>query len=1037
MQSSAHEPQVNDAVFALNAVPTRLPVESSDVVTAVAATGGLLWVGTESGRLLRHDPSTSTTDEVRGRLGVGRLDNAVWRIIADPLSRSALVILQNADGYHAHGTGLVRPRWLAKLRGLRVVSATWVRVPSSNGPQPVALVGTALGAVFSLAVDSRHERDDVLAKLWNAPTSTPIDGLRVEHVAGKFVATVATSSALYIFSDALALSDLFADDRLTIVSKPDHIAPVPTPSDDADTPPADLQFMTGAAAAASRRFVWAAAAGVTHAQLEVRRRRAAPAGAPADARSAVVASVVHRELITWPVLRETAGAPMPLACNLSAFHVLLLYPTSVYAFNQISGRLTQRVTLWSASGPSSTTSTPMARSDWQRGGTMATGTTTAQALGSGTRAWGPGSLIGSAMDSQGGRDINDGKRFLSSPAAGFARDVLDDVLWVYTADGELGRLTVSDEEQTEAWKAAKAMGRFDLAMALAPLVSSGLPDESSIIRSREAVLEAQADHAAAKGDWDVAAQLYSKTDRPIETVLLSIVEACLLPGTDGPKPVGETGSALLQIGIGPRLMTIRHMITYLVRKLDHTDASKPMQRTMLATILVQLYSARLSSEPDEKEREAVRTDFGHFLADHHGDLDTGTALGVLLRNGCFEEAWDLAVLSGDVLSACELSSRRGDVDESLALLKKTTVVKDSDLLSRLVGALSNTVVPQAPKRTTAAVARALRNDGQFDDHMTVVHGLARVAREVGDAERSAEAYQAALTYLFDLLYGWKEKEGEGEAGSLSREWQKLVTSLFVLHAEFGTESEAQRSYDHVVAPYVTKRPMRQALVNALGAILRSCATAGFHRLSVFLYQALGLHDRAIHLAIGLDLELAEARVAQLGESVSDSERRTLWAAVARASGDAVGVVERSRGVLHIEDVLHDMGEFESATERVKAAVASSLEEHKRLANQAKSEAGTALEVTAALREDLDRASAWQIGNGSSRQQGSRAFSCGHRTKTKSSGLGGPRECALCGEKAIMSIDAGFERGHTLPVVRMDASLRTTLVQDLRHLEAQA
>eukprot|EP00178_Gracilaria_changii_P025839 TRINITY_DN793_c1_g3_i1.p1 TRINITY_DN793_c1_g3~~TRINITY_DN793_c1_g3_i1.p1 ORF type:complete len:998 (+),score=142.32 TRINITY_DN793_c1_g3_i1:347-3340(+) len=991
------------AVFRLEPSSTRLQLSPNDVVTSVAASGGLLWVGTQSGRLLRHRSHNDHTDELRGRLGVGRLDNPVERIYADLHSHAALILLKNAYGYYAQPSGPLRPRWLAKLRGLRCVSAAWVRVydKAKEQTRSVALLGTAYGALFALTIDEKYERDDSLAKLWAAPNGDRIDGIRVEKVASKYVGTVATTSALYLFSDADALSNLFTEQRMTTLTRPDI---PPSATSDQLVLPSELQFMTGSSGLASRRFVWAGSKGVTHAQLVVRRRptQRVPSDDSESApmsKSTVIASIVDTETISWTTLKGVSGSSVPLACNLSSFHVLVLYPSAMYAFNHISGNLTQKVLLWSpdsyAKGDGEISDRPF----------------------SSPRT--PSRSTSHADIGRNTREDSMPNKFLSSPAAGFARDVLMDALWVYTADGEFTRLVASSEEYTEAWKAAKTMGKFELAMALAPHVSTGMADDSATIQTQEAVREAQADHEVEQGHWDIAAQLLARTKRPIESVVLSIAEANST--TSRTKPSSKGDFSLDSLGIGQRREMTKHIITYLVRRLDRLDMSRPTQRTIIATLLVQLYSLQLSSETNKQYREEVGEDFGHFLADRHQDLDIGTALDVLHRSGCHDEACKLAVLSGDVVLASNLLSRRGQVDQALALLKNHNVVSDNDTLSQLIVSMSNFLIPLAPQKVTAAISRAMKKDSHNTDHITVVQALARVAREANDVDKSREAYLAAVAFLYELLHDWKDintKRSEFGSHDTSKQgWHGLTTFMFQLHAEFGKESEAQRSFDHLVAPRLSKK-FNTEVSSTLGAILRSAQNAGFRRLSVYLYQALGMHEAAIQQAVEIDMELAEAKVAQLSAAeVPEKLRKSLWCLVASKSDDPVGVVERSKDLLHIEDVLTSMAPFESATERVKISVADSLEEHKRLANAAKSDATSALEVIQSLREDLKRVQLWQQSKQMKRhRQRHRTYCCGHKTMTGArTGSGAAEECALCGTQAIESIDNAFDSGLSLPI----------------------
>lgn len=882
------------------------------------------------------------------------------------------------------------------------MSATWLRLAHGSAEQSVILLGTAFGALFSFSIGGKREKDDALTSLWNTPGGERIDGIRVEQVAGKFVATIATVSTLYLFSDAISLKELFVQERITPIARgsTSSLSSVSSSALDDNNSLSGFYFMTGNSGVALRRFIWAGTAGVSHGQLTVRRRRQERSNnTPKATRSTVAVDVVDLETMSWGLLKEKTGSANPLACNLSTFHLLVLYSDSIYAFNQISGHLTQKMMLCASDDKSNVRT----RSDRSLHEPRAS----------------RGAFFGTDLSS----DVTENqKRVMSSPAIGLARDVIADHLWIYTAEGQFARLVATNEEQTEAWKAAKAMGRFDLAMALAPLVSSGMPDDPTMFQTREAVLEAQADHAASKGNWDMAAQLYAKTNRSIESVVLSIVDSCWSTHKTFMTsiPRGEL-LELRDLGISPRLKAVKYIITYLVRKLDRIDPTRPMQRSIVATILVQLYSSQLAADTETTEREEVRKDFGNFLADHHQDIDLRTALGILSKNGCHEEAWNLAVLSGNVLAASEISSQRGQVDQSLSLLKNSNVLGNSDMLSQLVNSFSNILAPQAPKQVGSAVFRSLKNDGNYSDHLTIVQGLARVARETKNAEQSREAYEAASVYLLDLLSEWKDRKiGNGYHTSSKDnpddEWYNMVTFLFVLHAEFGDEADAKRSYDKLIAPFVSDN-MQQNDIDTLGVILRCSTVANYRTLCVHIYQALGLHEAAIKLAVGINLALAEERVASLGQSdVTDSKKRQLWCMVARSSDDAVGVVERSKGVLHIEDVLNDMKPFESASERVKSAVINSLEEHKRLASAAKSNAASALETTSSLRKDVDRIQDWRRERNAQRNRHHhRTLICGHEARSTDRGNGDSEECALCGKSAIDSVNAPFDSGLTLPM----------------------
>jgi hypothetical protein len=971
------------------------------VAQNVAAAGDLLWIGTHLGRLIRYETNSDEVWEVSGRMGAGKMASAVWRISADPYSRSALVILGNADVYYASSTGPVRPRWLAKLRGMRCVAATWLRVPASAvsgrhagaGEEPVvlALLGTAFGSIFALALDVKHERDDHVRKVWSAPSGERIDGIRVERVAGNYVATVATTSVLYMLFGVNTLDDLFSSvegdavhrlgdltttDRnssaasafSSLAAKPSNALPLPS----------ELQFMSSMSCGgvASRRFVWAAQGGILHAQLALRSRRAQDAKSSAVS-NAISASVTEKSVISWQTLKDKSGSSAPIACNLSTFHILVLYPGSVYAYNQISGELTQQLDLWR----------PLEVGD-------------------------------------------DPVDLLNSPAAGFVRDALVDSLWVYTEEGQLGRVLTEQGELRDAWRAAKAVGRFDLAMALAPLVSGEENVAVDYARSREAVLEAQADHAAANGDWDAAARLYAKTNRPVESVLIDIAEACAREladvtsptelsrrtedGADGPEgvktkelgsfdplPPKDYSTTMSYVSTGSRS---KFMIVYLVCKLDTIPESRPSQRTIVATMLVELYASclsRLSGNHANREsghHTAMKDDFRNFLVDHIRDLHFPTALSILTSHRCYQVAKTVAVLAGEYQRAGELCLLHADADEALELLGLPGLEgkhKDvAELLESMSGALAN----KSPQRLADAWIDAAKSGNDQLNHRVLLSCLARVARSRGGPGSQA-AYTAVKGYITNVLCGvsaCSDEERESPAtdaaskraggadgideltSPVSAEWHDAVRLLFALHAECGSATEAEASYDCLIAQYEKDASAR--MQDTLGDILLSGYRGKFWRLIVRVYGALGLHEEAVSLALERGgggssssrsssseacsgSAVAEAHVVAVSASLGHARGRVrgLWLQLARAASDddVLGVVERSGGVLRVDDALPLMADFSRAEPRVTAAVAASLAGHQDAAARAAEEARHTLERTVSIRRDIATALAWR------------------------------------------------------------------------------
>lgn len=1040
-------------VFSLEVLPPHLSIASDDAVTALAAAGGLLWVGTELGRLLRYDSASGSVSEMRNRLGSSRLSAGVARVFVDPFSRGALVILRNADAYYAAAKGELRPRWLSKLRGMRCVAATFVRVPKGSvggrkalwrsasaggkGEEDfvvVALLGTAFGSVFLLTLDVSNERDDYVQKVWAAPSGEHIDGIRVERIAKNFVGTVATASALYTLYGTGSLEKLFSAEEGDAVHRVEDMPGAAAKAAGGfgaesraaafEAPlPSELQFMSGTAGSgvASRRFVWAAHGGILHAQLALRSRRGREAGGDRGDGAAITASVTEKSVVTWRELKEKSGSAVPMACNLSTFHTLVLYPGSVYAYNQISGEMTQVLHVWNPEKVSSAV-------DDAHGSDA----------GNADAAESPGESV---------------EPFLSSPAAGFVRDAVVDSLWVYTVDGQIARIVTGEEEQRVAWLAAKTVGRFDLAMALAPLVSGAHGtggDVFDFAQSREAVLEAQADHAAANGDWDAAARLYAKTNRPIEAVIVDIVDFC---ARDAGSRESQPRVSLHAVGSGAGLdsdaessdskgkqgaaaleNTIKHMsdaeqtssgeatkliIAYLVSKLDTIPESRPSQRTIVGMLLVQLYASCISKLGGDGSE--LREDFGHFLIDHSADLHVPTAVSVLCSHRCYEQAQTLCTLAADFHQAAEVAVLHASVEDALELVSNPALVDKPKDVADVLSTMTTALASRGPQRLKNVWLTAVRQGNPHLDHIRLMTALARVARSTDGSPQSIAAYSAAVGFARDVLQGHDEVQGQdgarpsavsvsssslpgassnaGYIAPLSMQWHSIVRLLFELHAESGAAAEAEASYDLLIR--ALERDESPQLRETLGDILMSGFRGKFWGLLVRVYGALGLHQAAVSLALEHAEDggsaAAERHILGVDPLLSKEQSRSLWLQIAAASGvDVLGVVSRSDGALRVDDALPLMDDFSKAGPRVTSAVAKSLGDHQTAASSAAEDAKHTLGQTAAMRDDIGRADDWRrLASGAP---------CGHCT-TGNYDPTSARSCPWCGQAAIASVDA--------------------------------
>lgn len=845
-----------------------------------------MWAGTENGRLSRYVRQAGNVLEARGSLGGGC---EVARIFADPLMRAALVFLRNKGAFHARATGPLRPRWIAQLRDIRLTAASWVMC-GNRGAQRIVLLGSALGNVFALSLDEHHEENDRVKKLWAVPEGGCIDGVQVELVAGKYVAVVATRRRLYIFYDADSLKSLFDGKHLVSAVPRSH---PDSSSTENLTVPLELQFATGVSAVTPRRFVWSNTTGVTHAQVAVRRKCPVLPGGTATEASGITASIVDKATILWSKMGSISGSMAPLSVNLSAFHILVLYPGSLLAFNQVSGELSQKINICSA-----------------------------------------------------GADVYEEREHgsvsmmrLLPPASGLVRDVSTDVLWVFSDDGQLARVVGGDRESAVTWRAAQKIRRLDLAMALAPSVGRGSAELARTRTTRHVVLCALAEHAGTSEDWEAASRLFGKTRKPIEEVILRIVER---------RDVINRITAVMSAGDCSERINAKHYVSeYLVRKLDEIESSCHTQHTLIGMALVQLYVGRISSEAGEKMQRPTRMDFISFLRDRCTYLDIPTTQLLLVRHNCAWECEELTRLAPSAHCPRQRSSREIEVDEDV--LSKDWKSKQDPVHT------SQPLVRVGAQGAVQALAETPRGGGSIDtpaysagsEHLQLLSVLTLHSRFAVSADARTDAYKSAVEHVRCSMESVR---------AFCPKWHQLLRSTFRLHVEFKDERGAAVSISAMLAPHCMQGPLTGAECTSLVSVLRTCWTARFRTVCVSLYAMLGLYDTAIALALEVDVTLAERtlRCAAAGGLLSQRKLRSLWRQVAKRSDRSFDVVACSERVLRFEDALQNMNAFNSATEKVRARVAELLCDHRGVARCASKEAVLASNMVKRVRGDTGR-----------------------------------------------------------------------------------
>jgi len=892
---------------------------SSSPISSVDVCGNVVTTATLDCRIHQWNINLDKVLEVRGGGEGWNGQSPARETFSDPRSGDMLIQFRSGEVFYIstvpemhedkpmESSGSARTvRQVRKLSGRPLRCAVWVEL-DTVAPQTLTgwssiLVGTKNGEVLLLRMPRRGHREEGLVSLWSAPDGTEICGLRIEHAGGTLVGLLGTAFSLFHFSGGSSLEDLFSDpirNAKAIEVGAQEIESNVVPQ---------LEFMSGNRQGnlASRKFVWLTAAGALQGELELSRSR--------DQLRQVRTSIANRVLIRF------VDGSIPKSVNLTSFHILVLHEGSLEVYSQISGRLVQSLDL------------------------------TEQIL------LAPSSRRTFSLISISSETLTHAHDFTGNK---LVRDRALDCVWIVFREGHLVRVHMEDEKR-EVWLDAKKMGRFDIALELAP------PE------GRHLVLEAQADRFVEEEDYECAVRLYARTARPVESVYIMVVRR-------------------FEKDRSRRNMLL---IDYLSRKLDTIDGTEPSQRTILASLVVEHYASEMGASTTGKALVLGKA-FEAFLEDHWADLDLDSALSVLQSHALWKYALHLCKLRQDCRRATDIAILHADVSHALdAILNfdeeletKEGLRQRAEILSANTARMLNIDAQQVTRRWLLIRGKLL-SSLSYD---TLISGLLEILRSGRNRE---VVFSLLKETLESLVFSGPEIQVDGARSH----WTCL---LFQLHAE-SNDLDGMRTLIDRIQSNNSGIELRSLAHRDLSVILGSLVKARCVRLAIPVVSALGLHGKALRLAAAVDIQLAELHAKQLnGWNLSSFEIRKLWLQVARMQpDDIVGVVNRSDGTLQVEDVFSFLPDFCRLDGPLKRVVLDSLLAHRRATKRATEAAARFVEQGELIQLDIDEARQVRLERRSpvaqttsakpqaSHRTGylSQSFLCGHRWDRPSSSV---------------------------------------------------
>ena len=360
------DPQKEDDIFSLQG-PEWAPSASTGEVRLLEAAQGAVFVSTAKGQLLRLNTAGGDYEELELPRGTG---NALQSVFVDPYTAHALILATaGGDNFYVFRS---KCRPLTKMKGVQIASVAWLP-PRSDPPRADArevLIGTMGGVLCEAVIEPTRTRH--FKQCYTLSPPRPVLGLQLEpfpsapplqpaHAGGatgggmaaataaaaeerKLYVMAVTATRCYEFVGGPNLDALFSEHR--DIAPPSREVNPSAAQLAAEAPRTCLAFYRLPNRAASA-FGWLTAAGIYHGTLVF------------GSQSAGDSVVLEHGLLPYPVqdpaphegaaaadaaaVVAAAPAEAPLALELSEFHLLLLYPSSVLALSRLNHQVACRV----------------------------------------------------------------------------------------------------------------------------------------------------------------------------------------------------------------------------------------------------------------------------------------------------------------------------------------------------------------------------------------------------------------------------------------------------------------------------------------------------------------------------------------------------------------------------------------------------------------------------------------------------------------------------------------------------------------------
>jgi hypothetical protein len=474
--------------------------------------------------------------------------------------------------------------------------------------------------------------------------------------------------------------------------------------------------------------------------------------------------------------------------------------------------------------------------------------------------------------------------------------------WLFTTQ-DIFEIVVTDEDR-EVWKIMLKSHQFGLASQYAKTPAQ-----------KDAVAMASGDHLINKGQYLEAANVYGKSSRPFEQVALTFIDH------------GEQDA----------------LRRYLLTKIGTYKRSSIMQRTMIASWLVEIFMSKLNSLDDTittraqltentntaetmDELAIIRKEFEEFVSRYKTDLDRQTTYEIISSHGREQELLSYATAVDDYNYVLSYWVQRERWQESLDVLKRQT---DPSIFYKY----SSVLMVHAP---TELVDILMRHPDL--DPLKLIPALLNYNKT--NPNIPLPQNQAVRYLLFCI-------------NALHTTVSAIHNTLISIYASHPSPSET------ALLSYLSTHSLSRPPPYDTDFAFRLCIQHSRVQSAVHIYTSMGSYASAVDLALKHDeIELASV-VADRPSSTETALRKRLWLAVAKKviSQQGTGSIKtaidflKRCDLLRIEDLIPFFPDF-VVIDDFKDEICAALESYSRSIASLESEMDASAATAESIKMDI-------------------------------------------------------------------------------------